>query len=62
VQHKQSGSDLGSAGPYAILVFWYRAGVTYFVASPKLVKVWPSCVVSPQTYIFCGADFGSTIP
>jgi len=57
VQHKQSGSDLGSAGPYAILVFWYRAGVTYFVASPRCDLFRTYFVASPRCDLVLGVTY-----
>jgi len=58
----QPGTDLGSAGPQATLVFGTpRKCVLSGRLSEKRESMPLLCVVSPQKSIFCCAYFGSTI-
>jgi len=57
-----AGTDLGSAGPEAILVLGVSHRCDLFGhLSEKRESMPLLCVVLPQKPIFCCADFGSTI-
>jgi len=58
---RQTGIDLGSAEPQAILGLGPQAGVTYLVAYLKNVKICPLVCSAPSKMYLYGADFGSTI-
>jgi len=55
------GTDLGSAGPKAILILGRPSRCDLFGRLSEKPESMPLlCVVPPQNYIFCCADFGST--
>jgi len=55
------GTDLGSAGPKAILILGAPSRCDLFGRLSEKSESMPLlCVVPPQNYIFCCADFGST--
>jgi len=57
-----SGTDLGSAGPLAIVVFGVPRKCDLFGRVSKKRESMPLlCVVPRQKSIFCCAEFGSTI-
>jgi len=57
----EAGTDLGSAGPYAILVLGAPSICDLFGRLSEKRESMPLlCVVPPQKSIFCCTDFGST--